>query len=350
MRLAFVFPGQGSQTVGMGKDIFEQFPAAKQVFASADAAVGFSLSSVCFEGPEETLKDTVHAQPAITAVSLAYLAAFLSEAGAGADAVFTGIPEQFRPIVTAGHSVGEYTAFIAAGAISFQDGLRLVYRRGQLMSQDSKSCPSGMAAVLGLSRDALTEICRQAEAAVAQNTDTLKYASVNTGSGAVRVANDNAPGQIVISGAMPALEKAMELAQAAGAKRVVPLAVSGAFHSPVMADAAQKFTEFAASVQIHDAHTPIISNCEAEPMYLAAEIRKEAERQIVSSVLWTQTVEWMAGQGQADTFVEFGAGQVLGGLIKRTVKNCAIYSVGTAQDVVRVAAALREQGYGFAAQ
>jgi [acyl-carrier-protein] S-malonyltransferase len=335
-RIAFVFPGQGSQTVGMGGDVFQASAAARNVFAAADEALGFSLSSLCFEGPEASLRETVNTQPAIVATSLALLAA-LQEA-AGAVVSVDGEPSltsPIRPVFVAGHSVGEYTAVAAAGALGIVDALRLVRERGRLMHEEGLRCPSGMAAVLGMDSETLATICAEA---TEQARATLSAANLaaHPGAGRVVVANDNAPGQIVISGATAALDIAMEMARARGAKRVVPLAVSGAFHSPVMAPAAEALAAAVASAAVGSARVPIIANSSAEPIQGEAQVRAELAQQIVSPVQWTRTVEYLAGHG-VETFVEVGPGQVLSGLVKRTAKGATILSVNSAADVGPVA-------------
>lgn len=219
-RIAFVFPGQGSQTVGMGADVAAASPAARALFERADRALGFALSALCFEGPEEALKETINTQPAIVAVSLAFLAAL--------EEYVTSKGARLQPAYVAGHSVGEYTALAAGGALAAEEAVALVRERGRLMHEEGIACPSGMAAILGLDEAALQEICAQAtEEALAKPG---AQASTHPGMGRVVVANYNSPGQIVISGEKRALARAMELASARGAKRVVALAVSGAFH------------------------------------------------------------------------------------------------------------------------
>lgn len=327
-RIAFVFPGQGSQTVGMGADVYQASPAARSVFETADDALGFSLSSLCFDGPESALRETVNTQPAIVATSLALLAT-LQEAAS-----------PIRPDFVAGHSVGEYSAVAASGALSVAETLRLVRERGRLMHAEGLRCPSGMAAILGMDAEALTSIC--AEATEKARADlTTKEDAGHPGAGYVVVANDNAPGQIVISGALPALEIAMELARERGAKRVVPLAVSGAFHSPVMAPAAEALAAAVAAAPVVAPTTPIIANMTAEPVTTEAQLRDELAQQIVAPVQWTRTIEYLASQG-VETFVEIGAGQVLSGLIKRIAKGTTILSVGALADVAPVAERLRD--------
>ena len=316
----------------MGADVYQASAAARAVFAAADEALGFSLSALCFEGPEATLRETVNTQPAIVATSLALLAA-LQEA-AGADGHGT-LLEPIHPTFVAGHSVGEYAAVAASGALDAVDALRLVRERGRLMHEEGLRVPSGMAAVLGMDSETLTTICAEAtkRARVAQAGDD---AAAHPGAGQVVVANDNAPGQIVISGASDALEIASEMARAQGAKRVVPLAVSGAFHSPVMAPAAEALARAVAAAPVRDASVAIIANITAEPIQDETQVRAELAQQIVSPVQWTRTVEYLAGQG-VETFVEIGPGQVLGGLIKRIAKGATILSVSAVANIAPVA-------------
>lgn len=318
----------------MGADIYRMSPAARWVFDTADAALGFSLSSLCFEGPEESLRETVNTQPAIVATSLALLAALQEAAGAdsGNGHVLTG---PIHPTFVAGHSVGEFAAVAASGALGVADTLRLVRERGRLMHEEGLRCPSGMAAVLGMDANALAAICAEATEQ-ARAALSLEEASGHPGAGRVVVANNNAPGQIVLSGAQPALEIAMDLARARGAKRVVPLAVSGAFHSPVMAPAAASLAAAVAAVPVVAPSVPIIANITAEPIATEAQLREELAQQIVSPVQWTRTIEYLASHG-VETFVEVGAGQVLSGLVKRIAKSATILSVGSSADVAPVA-------------
>ena len=341
-RVAFVFPGQGSQSVGMGKDVYESSAAARAVYELADHALGFSLSQFCFEGPEETLRETINTQPALVATSLAFLAALQEAAGApAAEGGEPALSQPLRPGFVAGHSVGEYSALAAAGALSIAEALLLVRERGRLMHLESTRCDSGMAAILGMDRATLEPICEEATAQARAALGAAADASAtHPGAGRVVVANDNAPGQLVISGARDALERAMELAKAQGAKRVVPLSVSGAFHSPVMLPAAEGLARAVSDAPIADATVPIIANITARPVQAAAEVREELARQIASPVQWTRTVEYLADAG-VETFVEIGAGQVLSGLIKRIAKGVTILSVGAAADVAPVAEQLR---------
>jgi [acyl-carrier-protein] S-malonyltransferase len=338
-RIAFVFPGQGSQAVGMGVDVYQASPAARAVFELADRALGFSLSTLCFEGPEERLRETIYTQPAIVATSLALLAA-LQEAAAGVSPVSDGIAPvldaPLHPDFTAGHSVGEYAALAASGALGIEETLRLVRERGRLMHEEGLRCASGMAAVLGLDAAALETICAQATEEARAELGAVDAPDAHPGLGRVVMANDNAPGQIIISGAQPALERAMELAKAAGARRVVPLAVSGAFHSPVMAPAALGLAEAVNAAPMADARVPVIANITAQPITTSGALRAELARQIASPVQWTKSVQYLAGEG-TQTFVEIGQGQVLGGLIKRIAKGVDVLSVSSAADVASVA-------------
>jgi [acyl-carrier-protein] S-malonyltransferase len=335
-RIAFVFPGQGSQSVGMGADTFAASPAARAVYETADAALGFPLSTLCFEGPEETLRETINTQPAIVATSLALLAA-LQEAARGA-AGASGDPLQgpIVPAFVAGHSVGEYAALATAGALGVAETLRLVRERGRLMQQEGERIRSGMAAVLGMDAAALETLCAEATEQARAGQDA---GETHPGAGRVVVANDNAPGQIVISGDQRALELAMELAKARGARRVVALAVSGAFHSPVMAPATDGLARAVDAAPIQDARVPLISNITAQPLTSAADLREELAQQIASPVQWTRSIEYLAQQG-VETFVEIGAGQVLAGLIRRIAKDIPVVAVGNAAEVVSAAQTL----------
>ncbi|HEX8730324.1 MAG TPA: ACP S-malonyltransferase [Ktedonobacterales bacterium] len=340
-RVAFVFPGQGSQAVGMGADVFRSSPAAHAVYETADAALGFALSQLCFEGPEEALKETINTQPALVTTSLALLAALQEAAGAVAAGVGDApLRAPLTPDFVAGHSVGEYAALAASGALSLGETISLARERGRLMHEQGSAIPSGMAAVLGMDSATLEDVCHEAT-----RQTRLEIASAHTerehpGAGHVVVANDNAPGQVVISGSQRALETAMEMARSRGAKRVVPLAVSGAFHSPVMAPAADGLAKAVGAASIVDAAIPIVSNISATPITAQTAIRDELSRQIVSPVQWTRSVQWLADQG-VTTFVEIGAGQVLSGLIKRIAKGATTFSVATADDVARVAPQLK---------
>ncbi|MGO8949143.1 MAG: ACP S-malonyltransferase [Ktedonobacterales bacterium] len=340
-RIAFVFPGQGSQAVGMGADVCQVSPAARRVFEIADQAIGMKLSEICFTGPEEKLRETINTQPALVATSLAILAALQETAGAGGHGEDPDLNTPLRPSYVAGHSVGEYAALAAAGALRIADTVRLVRERGRLMHQEGVRCPSGMAAVLGLDAETLRRICAEAtEQACAHLGARSSAAETHPGAGCVVVANDNAPGQIVISGARAALESAMELARAAGARRVVSLPVSGAFHSPVMTPAAHGLAQAVAAAPLRDAAMPLIANRDGLPITSADDLRIELAEQIASPVQWTGSIEYLLGQG-VQAFVEIGAGQVLSGLIKRIAKGVPVISVATAADIAPVALQLQ---------
>lgn len=347
--IAFVFPGQGSQAVGMGADVYHASPAARRIFEIADQAIGISLSDICFSGPEERLRETINTQPALVATSLALLAALQEAADPGGrDPDGQGDPplrKPLQPSYVAGHSVGEYAALATAGALTIADTMRLVRERGRVMHEASMQVESGMAAVLGLDAATLKEVCVQAteQVRVGQSIAAGEGADaqpVHPGVDSVVVANDNAPGQIVISGARNALERAMELARERGARRVVPLAVSGAFHSPVMIPATRGLAKSVASAPLTDAAIPLIANRNALPITAASDLRAELAEQIESPVQWTGTVEYLVGQG-VQTFVEVGAGQVLGGLIKRIAKGVVVISLATAADIAPVTEQLR---------
>jgi [acyl-carrier-protein] S-malonyltransferase len=335
-QVAFLFPGQGSQAVGMGADAYEQSVAAKAVFTAFDAALGFSLSQLCFQGPEDTLRSTINAQPAIVAVSLAYLAAFQEALSAQSSSWSSPL----APNYTAGHSVGECAAMVASGALDLSGAAFLVRERGRLMHEEEVACPGGMAAVIGLDEQALQEICQEA---TRQAKESLLPHAQHVGAGAVVVANYNAPGQIVISGEKSALEIASNIAKARGAKRVIPLAVSGAFHSPVMAPAARNLALSISRADLHDATIPIISNITATALINAAELRKELAEQVATSVQWTRTIEYLQSVGVI-TFFEIGPGQALAGMIKRIVKGATIINIGNMLQVEQAVTQVRENG------
>jgi len=288
-RLAFVFPGQGSQYVGMGRALYEAFPEARKVFEEADVRLGYAISRLCFEGPEPQLNDTFYTQPAILTVSIAAWQAWQARGGPTPDFV-------------AGHSLGEFTALVVAGALSFPDALGLVQERGRLMRWAGEQQPGAMAAVLGMERAALEAICAEA--------------SQETGE-AVVVANDNCPGQLVISGGKAAVTRASELARSRGAKRVVPLAVSIAAHSPLMAPAVEPFRAALKATPFHRPRIPVISNVQARPLQGDPEdLWAELAQQLTAPVRWTESVQWMFENG-VGAFVEFGPRDVLSGLIRR---------------------------------
>lgn len=335
-RVAFLFPGQGSQAVGMGADIFAASSAAKRVFAAVDDALGFSLSSLCFSGPEETLRETINAQPAIVTVSLAFLAAF-QEAFSSDDAFSWSSP--LSPSFVAGHSVGEWTALTVAGVLDLPQTVRAVRERGRLMEHEGTLCPGGMAAIIGMEAEPLAQLCQ--EATQQATADLPSDHSAHPGQGRVVIANYNAPGQVVISGEHNALALASELARARGAKRAIPLGVSGAFHSPVMQPVVAGLTSVLADLPLHDASIPIISNISATPLIAVPALRAELAQQVASSVQWTRTVEYLVGEG-VTTFVEIGPGQALTGMIKRIARGVSMINIGSVTDIEKAVARLRE--------
>ena len=333
--VAFLFPGQGSQSVGMGADIFAISSAARQVFETVDEALGISLSNLCFHGPEDVLRETINAQPAIVTVSLALLAAL--QESLSPDFSWSS---PLVPSYTAGHSVGEYAALVASGAIDLRSAVILVRERGRLMHHEGTVCPGGMAAVIGMDEATLQEICQQATADSVANLPPHAH----PGQGQVTIANFNAPGQIVISGEQDALALAMELAKVRGAKRVIPLAVSGAFHSPVMQPAAAGLALAVADTNINDASIPVIGNIEALPLTDAQAIREELAQQIASPVQWTRTIELLVSVG-VTTFLEIGPGQALTGMVKRIAKGVTLLNVSSAADIEKVVGIVREMGF-----
>lgn len=300
---AFLFPGQGSQFVSMGKELAATYPVAAQVFAEADSILQFPLSKLAWGGPEEELNDTLNTQPALFVHSIAALR------------VFEQLYPNFSPAFLAGHSLGELTALAASGALSFADGLQLVRRRGELMKQAGEEALGGMAAFLGLDIPTVEKICEQASI---QNE-------------IVQVANDNCPGQVVVSGDNPALERAITLAQQAGARRAVRLAVSIAAHSSRMQQSQGRFLQAIQNTRIQTPRVPVIGNVHAKPLSSTAEIESDLQAQLTTRVRWTESIQYLLNQG-INTFVEFGAGDVLVGLVKRIDRETLRFSIGTPQD------------------
>ena len=300
---AFLFPGQGSQSVGMGKALGMEFPAAQAVFSQADSILGFPLSKTMWNGPDADLNDTINTQPALFVHSIAAWNVFQTK--------FPTIV----PVLMAGHSLGQLSAISAAGALSFEDGLRLVRKRGELMKRAGEINPGGMAAILGVDIPTLDRVCAEAS-----TTDEI-----------VQVANDNCPGQVVISGHKSALERAMLGAKAAGAKRTLPLAVSIAAHSPLMNSIQAEWEQAVSSAAFLDVRIPVVGNVSGKMISRADELRAELVAQMQSRVRWTESVKWMASRG-AITFVEVGSGTVLGGLVKRILEGVSTQPLGTPAD------------------
>jgi [acyl-carrier-protein] S-malonyltransferase len=335
-QVAFLFPGQGSQKVGMGADVFAASAAARRIFATFDDSLGFSLSNLCFQGPEETLRSTVNAQPAIVAVSLAYLAAF-QEAISPQD---SSQPAPLIPAYSAGHSVGECSSLFATGALSLPDIAYLVRERGRAMHEEEEACPGGMAAIIAMDSNDVQQICLEA---TQQCQAAPKTSSQHPGMGQVVLANYNAPGQIVISGEEQALALASQLAKERGAKRVIPLTVSGAFHSPVMQPAIAKLDTAMAKIRLQDAAYPIISNITALPLTGASELRKELAQQVAASVQWIGIIEYLASQ-DVNIFFEIGPGQALAGMIKRIIKGAIIINIGSMAEIEKARDKIQELG------
>jgi [acyl-carrier-protein] S-malonyltransferase len=296
-KVAFIFPGQGAQKVGMGRDLYADYKAAKRAFEQADEALGFAISELCFEGPEEELRQTVNAQPALVAMSYACFSAAL-EASEGEKTISADF--------VAGHSLGEYTALILAGVLDFTTVVKLARERGRLMQKAGYKTPGAMAAILGLDENAVTDLCREA---------------------GTWVANINCPGQLVISGAKENVDKALALARAKGAARAVPLQVSGAFHTPLMQPAADDLAAYIDHISFKDPIIPVVANTSALPLTSAKDIRGELIKQLYSSVRWQQSVEYMIAAG-VGTFIEVGAGKVLTGLVKRINNHVSTLNIG----------------------
>jgi [acyl-carrier-protein] S-malonyltransferase len=310
-KIAFVFPGQGSQTVGMGKDLVEHDQEAAAFFAKADEKLGYSLSDIMFNGPQETLTLTYNAQPALLTVSLA-LVNRLEKEGIQAD-------------YAAGHSLGEYSALTYAGALGFEDAVYTVHMRGRYMEEAVPAGEGTMAAVLGMEREELLKVTEE----------------VSNSGNVVQLANLNCPGQIVISGTKKGVETAAELAKNRGAKRVIPLQVSGPFHSVLMKPATEKLEKVLDQIEIHDCKVPVVANVDARPVQLAGEIRKKLLEQLYSPVLWEDTIRTLLELG-VDTFVEIGPGKVLSGLIKKINRSVRTFAVSDEETIRSAVQQLKE--------
>lgn len=295
-KIAFVFPGQGAQKVGMGQDVYDNHHASRDIFARADHKLGFALSDLIFNGPDEQLKLTINTQPALLTTSIAILEAFKE----------TGI----QPDYVAGHSLGEYSALVASGVLTFEEAVSTVQARGRFMEQAVPAGKGSMAAVLGAVREDLSDLCRR----VTEEVDV------------VELANINCPGQIVISGSSAGVQAIVERGREAGAKRVIPLEVSGPFHSSMMKPAADQLAGVLSNVAMNPSKIPVIANVTAQPVQDIEKIRNLLIEQVYSPVLWEDSVRWMISQG-VDTFFEIGSGSVLTGLIKKIDRSVSIHSM-----------------------
>jgi [acyl-carrier-protein] S-malonyltransferase len=309
-KVTYVFPGQGSQKVGMGADLYAKYPSARAVFEEVDETLGFPLSQLCFKGPEEELIQTINVQPAVLTVSIACLRAAQEASGDGL----------LAPAFVAGHSLGEYTALVAAGVLSLSDAARLVHERGRLMSEAGQKEPGGMLAVISLDEKTIREVCLAAD---------------------TRVSNINSPGQIVISGAKQNLVQAKRLAEAKGARRVIPLKVSGAFHSHLMEPAVDGLRTAVSGFTFRKPSVPLMANVTGEALTDAEAIKQELIDQLLNCVQWQRSIENMIADG-VTTFFEIGPGQVLTGLIKRISPAVQLFNIGDAETVKQAGERIRQ--------
>jgi [acyl-carrier-protein] S-malonyltransferase len=303
-KVAYVFPGQGAQSTGMGLDLYNSHPPAKEVFDEADASLGFPISRLCFEGPDEELTKTHNVQPAILVVSIACLRA--SQA-----ARCGSLPP---PAFVAGHSLGEYTALVAAGALSLADAVLLVRERGRLMYEAGVRTPGSMLAVIGLDEETVKDVCLQS---------------------GTEISNINCPGQIVISGAVQSLAEASKLAKTRGARVLIPLKVSGAFHSALMDPVISEFSRVVSDVRFRPPSVPVISNVNARPLANVDSIREELVKQLRSCIQWQGSVEYMTRSG-VTAFYEIGPGRVLTGLIRRVNSELQVFNVSGIEDIAQL--------------
>lgn len=311
-KIAFLFPGQGSQSVGMGKDLYENYESAKSVFDTADKVLSKSITTLCFEGPEDALKQTVNTQPCIVTMSIAALESLKSEL-------------DVKPDYVAGHSLGEYCAMYASGVMSLDNTLKAIQKRADLMGATHGGA---MSAVLNAPQGALEEALKEASSV-----------------GYVDVANYNSPAQVVITGDEAAVQKAGELLLAKGARRVVPLPVSGAFHSKFMENAGKEFENFVSDLELNNALIPVITNVDAQASTESSDFRIKMPKQIYSSVHWTQTIQKMAADG-VEIFIEIGPGKVLAGLNKKIAPEASVFNVYDKASLEITVAALKDELLG----
>jgi [acyl-carrier-protein] S-malonyltransferase len=319
MSIAFIFPGQGSQAPGMGRELAEQYAAAREVFEEADEALGFALSRLCFEGPAEELQLTENTQPAILATSVAALRAAEGE----------GLP---RPDFVAGHSLGEYSALVAAGALSLRDAVSVVRKRGCYMQEAVPVGAGAMAAVLGLDIETVEAVCKEA----AHEGDICSPANLNS------------PGQIVIAGSAAAIERALPMLKERGARRAIALKVSAPFHCALMLPAQERLTADLDEVEFKDLSVPLVTNVDAAVIRTGAEARAALVRQVSSPVRWRETLEFLSREG-VRTFIEVGPGKVLSGLVRQTAPQTRAANVEDAASLAAAIAAVSEQGGSQAA-
>lgn len=311
MKVGFIFPGQGSQAVGMGKDLFEKYDSAKKVFETADNALGYKISEICFNGPEEVLKETKNTQPAILTTSLACLEVLKSEC-------------DITPCATAGHSLGEYGALYTANVLSMEDAIKITGKRAELMNEAANETKGSMAAVIALSEEAINEGLKELQQ-----------------EGKISVANYNCPGQTVITGEKHLIEKAVTLLKEKGAKRVIELAVSGAFHSELMKGAADKFAEYVKDFDFANGTIPVYENTDAKAVTDGNDLKERVSKQIYSPVHWTETIQNMVNDG-VEVFIEIGCGKVLAGLNKKINAEIKTYNVYDIMSLEETIAALKE--------
>ena len=309
-KIAFLFPGQGSQAVGMGKDLYENFETSKNVFDTADKVLGKSVTTLCFEGPEDSLKQTVNTQPCIVTMSIAALEALKSQL-------------DIKPDFVAGHSLGEYCAMYEAGVMSMETTFKAIQKRADLMSASATG--GAMSAILNAPEGALEEALKEASSV-----------------GYVDVANYNSPAQVVITGDNDAVAKAGEILLAKGARRVVPLPVSGAFHSKFMENASKEFVGFVSDLELNNASIPVVTNVDAKATVESADFREKMPKQICSSVHWTQTIQQMANDG-VEIFVEIGPGKVLAGLNRKIAPEAKMFNVFDKASLEATVSALKEE-------